>query len=192
MSQPSASSAAFFEAKYQRDSDPWNFETSGYERRRYDAVVHAVGETRYRSAVEPGCSIGILTEALASRCDELLAFDFSATAVEQAQQRCQRFPHARICCIGLEDVASFAGFSLIMLSEIGYYFTESRWMALTEKIVAEAPSGSTLIAAHWTGQSEDHEISGDRVHEILSVNAKLVLDRSERHPGFRLERWTRS
>ena len=192
MSHLSHSSADFFEAKYQRDGDPWNFAHSDYERRRYDAILAALQPARYGSGVEPGCSVGVLTEGLAPLCDHLLAIDFSPTAVRAAAERCRRFEHVEVACRGLEEVESFAGFDLVVLSEIGYYFSEARWGELSKRMVGEMRQGATLLAAHWTGESKDHAISGDRVHEVLFANAQLNLQQSERHAGFRLERWERS
>lgn len=191
MIHPPHSSAAFFEAKYQRSADPWNFESSDYERRRYDAILNALEGSRYRSALEPGCSVGVLTEGLAPLCDQLLAFDFSPTAARAAEQRCRKFAHVRVSCLGLEDIPSFGGFDLIVLSEIGYYFTEIQWKKLTQRIVAEMPQRATLLAAHWTGSSEDHEISGDLVHDVLLANGHLSFKRGERCPGFRFDQWER-
>jgi chemotaxis methyl-accepting protein methylase len=91
----------------------------------------------------------------------------------------------------LEAIESFAEFDLIVLSEIGYYFPEPRWKDLVAKIAAEMPPGATLVAAHWTGHSEDHETSGDSVHRVLRSNSGLCLQRSQRHAGFLLDRWAR-
>jgi SAM-dependent methyltransferase len=188
MSLSPKSSAAFFEAKYERNEDPWNFERSAYERSRYNATLRALDGGRWRSALEPGCSIGILTEGLASFCDHLLAIDFSATAVRAAQHRCHHLTNVEVRCMELDSVPSFSNFDLIVLSEIGYYFTEHRFTRLSERIVNEMQRTSTLLAVHWTGHSKDHEISGDAVHEILLAQPELRATRSERHEGFRLER----
>jgi cyclopropane fatty-acyl-phospholipid synthase-like methyltransferase len=188
MNASQKSSAGFFEAKYQRAADPWNFERSTYERSRYRSILQALGGTRWRSALEPGCSVGVLTEGLAPFCDRLLALDFSATAVNAAQARCRRFPHIEVRCLDLDKIDSFADFDLIVLSEIGYYFTEQEWANLIERISAEMQPKSTLLAAHWTGYSEDHQMSGNRVHEIIRDNKRLSLQRGKSHAGFRLDR----
>jgi cyclopropane fatty-acyl-phospholipid synthase-like methyltransferase len=188
MISPAKSSAAFFEAKYQRDVDPWNFEASTYERNRYAHILRSLEGRRWRSALEPGCSVGVLTEGLAQLCEQLLALDFSATAMSATKERCKRFPHVNVSCLGLEEIQTFGDFDLIVLSEIGYYFTERRWAELSRRIAREMRPSSTVLAAHWTGSSEDHEITGDRVHEILLAHPELRLEHSEQHAGFRLDR----
>ena len=55
----------YFEEKYRADIDPWQFRTSNYEHEKYVATISALGQSRYISALEIGCSIGVLTELLA-------------------------------------------------------------------------------------------------------------------------------
>ena len=78
---------ATFERMYREDEDPWGFGTSAYEAAKYDRTIAALGDRRFHRALELGCSIGVLTARLAERCDELIALDTSATAVERARER---------------------------------------------------------------------------------------------------------
>ena len=72
---------AYFDAMYQGAADPWGFEDRWYEQRKYAVSLALLPAARYRSAFEPGCSIGVLTRMLAGRCDELLSCDVAAAAV---------------------------------------------------------------------------------------------------------------
>jgi len=191
MRQPPHSEASFFEKKYQQTSDPWNFEKSSYELERYDAVLESLVGQRYRSAVEPGCSIGILTAQLAPLCDHLLAFDFSATAAKSAAARCEGMPQVEVECHELSETFAFNDFDLVVLCEIGYYFPEPVWKRLVDRMTTQLGPGSTVVAAHWLGHSEDHELSGDQVHEVLLSTPALELSHSQRFAAFRLEKWTR-
>jgi hypothetical protein len=192
MTIPDTSSAAFFEAIYQRESDPWNFRQSPYECARYVAILNALRGRHYHRAFEPGCSIGVLTVRLASICDEIEASDFSPTAVKEAREHCEKLSKVRIRCCSLSEQKDFGRFDLVILSEIGYYFCAPDWRELTERCVSMMGRGSTLLAAHWLGKSADHQMSGDEVHNILASNANLRLERSERHEFFRIDRWMRS
>ncbi len=191
MTIPSTSSAAFFEAKYRGESDPWNFLRSPYECARYDAILNMLRGRHYHRVFEPGCSIGVLTVRLANICDEIEATDFSATAVKEARKRCEGLSNVHIRCRSLSRRETFSRFDLVILSEIGYYFPVPDWRELTEHCVATMNGGATLLAAHWLGHSTDHQMSGDEVHEILAWNAKLLLQQSERHELFRIDRWIR-
>jgi cyclopropane fatty-acyl-phospholipid synthase-like methyltransferase len=192
MTIPDTSSAAFFEAKYRSESDPWNFLQSPYECARYNAILSVLRGRHYHRVFEPGCSIGVLTIRLANICDEIEASDFSPTAVNEARRRCENLSNVRIRCRSLSEQEDLGPFDLVVLSEIGYYFCAREWRKISECCVATMNRGSTLLAAHWLGSSADHQISGDEVHNTLASNANLLLKHSERHEFFRVDRWMRS
>ena len=186
-----ASSPAFFEAKYQKRADPWSFSSRPSELFRDDHIMDALAERRYASAFEPGCSIGVLTGRLASVCDHVHALDFSATAAARAGERCAGLPNVMVECASIPDVLPSATTDLLVLSEIGYYLSLAEWTSLAEAMIKPLRSGATILAAHWLGYSEDHTLSGDEVHSALLALPSLMLDYSERHPTFRLDRLVR-
>lgn len=185
------SSSEFFDAKYRETTDPWSFATSSYELMRYKAMLAALAHRRYHRAFEPGCSIGVFTEQLAGLCDEVLAVDFSPTAATLAQQRCAHLEGVTVRCASLGEQLSTQEFDLIVLSEIGYYFSPEGWAAMVERLLSPLARGRTVLATHWLGVSSDHRMSGDQVHEILRLSPLLHLEHAEYHESFRLDRWVR-
>ncbi len=192
MIEPSPSEPAFFERKYRQDPDPWRFATDPVELARYGRIVAALAHRRYRSGFEPGCSLGVLTERLAPLCDALESIDFSPTALASAQARCASHPHVTFRCLSLPERLPVAGFDLLVLSEIGYYFSETEWPRLADRLIQAAAPGTTLLASHWLGRSSDHRLTGDQVHAALHAHPLLRHEHGERHPTFRLDRWTRA
>ena len=184
-------SPEFFEAKYRQQSDPWNFALSPYEQNRYDVTFAALANRRYGLAFEPGCSVGVLTERLAAICQRVQAMDISATAVEQALARCRHLPNVEITCGAVPGFLPPGRFDLVVLSEIGYYLPEDQLNSLGEALVQRLAPQGVLLAVHWLGHSEDHLLSGDRVHQVLHGLDGLVHEHGERHAGFRLDRWLR-
>ena len=77
----------YFRKIYERNADPWGFQTSSYEAGKYLATIESLPRERYQRAVEVGCSIGVLTEMLAERCEWLLGLDVSERALGQARER---------------------------------------------------------------------------------------------------------
>ena len=61
--------ATYFDDVYRANEDPWAFATSPYERAKYEATMAALPNERYANAFEIGCSIGVLSEMLARRCN---------------------------------------------------------------------------------------------------------------------------
>ena len=182
-----ASTSAFFEAKYQKKADPWRFSTDAYELQRYAALLGALQPKRYRHAYEPGCSIGVFTQQLAGICDRVEAVDFSPTASMQAQARCASLSHVTVRCAAVPEEIPPVGNDLLVLSEIGYYFDPDVWAGIVSGLVAKMPTGATVLAAHWLGDSKDHRLTGDQVQEIIVAEPQLRVQRSERTAHLRLD-----
>ena len=94
--QPNTLPPDYFDHVYQANRDPWNFETSPYEREKYAATLAALPRPHYAKAFEIGCSLGVLTAQLAPRCGHLLAVDVSEAALAQARARCAALPQVEI------------------------------------------------------------------------------------------------
>jgi len=185
------SSPAFFEEKYQEKSDPWNFAHSKYELQRYQAIVAALDHDHYSLAYEPGCSIGVLTEHLAAICDRVEAIDFSETAVAHARARCVHLGNMSVRCASLPEQKPVIGVDLMVLSEIGYYFSPGEWRRISSALIESMDKDGTLLAAHWLSDSSDHCMNGAQVHEILSALPNIQLKHSERRDKLRIDRWVR-
>ena len=94
--QPNTLPPEYFDHVYQANRDPWNFETSPYEREKYAATLAALPRSCYAEAFEIGCSLGVLTAQLAPHCGHLLAVDVSEAALAQARVRCAELPQVDI------------------------------------------------------------------------------------------------
>jgi trans-aconitate methyltransferase len=185
------SSAEFFEAKYEHDPDPWQFAKNDYELHRYDETIKSLSGRRYRLAYEPGCSVGVLTERLADLCDNVEAIDFSSSAVAQAQARCAHLANVKVSCRSITEYQPDRSMDLLVLSELGYYFTPEEWQRTSNRLISLLPVGGTMIAVHWLGFSKDHRISGEQVHEVLKQSTLLQGEQTDRHESFLLDRWKR-
>jgi SAM-dependent methyltransferase len=179
-----------FERRYRGRWDPWSFRTSAYERGRYEATLGHLPGNRYAFAYEPGCSIGELTALLAPRCDQVLATDVSPTAVARATGRCAVFHHVRVECRDVRETVLETAPDLIVLSELAYYLDAHELEILAAGLGRALSSGGTLIAVHWVGKSRDHVLHADEAHEVLLRALPLQHDLSERHLGFRIDRWS--
>jgi SAM-dependent methyltransferase len=181
----------FFDGKYRAKRDPWDFETSEYEQGRYATILRALKGRRYRRALEPGCSIGVLTERLAGVCDHLEALDFSAGAIQIARKRCADLANVTFTRASVADFVPRGPFDLIALCEIGYYFTAEKLARLARELASRLVRGGTFLAVHWLGVSEEHVLNGNHVHEIVDAVEMLSHRHGEVHTMFRLDRWER-
>ncbi|MEP6842713.1 MAG: class I SAM-dependent methyltransferase, partial [Pseudolysinimonas sp.] len=168
--------ADYFEELHRRRDDPWRFLTRWYEERKRAIVLSGLLERRYGSALEVGCSIGVLTSGLADRCDELLAVDISAAAVHSAQQRVGA--RARVEQVDVSEQFPSGPFDLIVLSEVGYYFSAARLDAVLVAARGALNPNGELVACHWRHPVENYPLLGDEVHRRIGM---LGLPRLVRH-----------
>lgn len=157
----------YFDAVYAANPDPWGFETSDYERDKYAATLATLPRARYRNAFEIGCSIGVLTEKLAARCDTLLSIDVSRQALEKARERCRRFPWVRFALMRVPREFPRELFDLVLLSEVGYYLSLPDLARAREEIIARLEPGGHLLLVHWTPHVPDYPLTGDEVHDLF-------------------------
>jgi SAM-dependent methyltransferase len=166
--------ADYFAQMYAGDDDPWGFRTRWYEERKRAVTLAALDRPRYRRAFEPGCSVGVLTQQLAERCDQLIATDIAPTALEQARARCESLPHVELELRGDDEFIPPGRFDLIVFSEIGYYFSRARLAQLAAGMADALEPDGEFLAVHWLGDSEDHVLHGDEVHEVLEEALPLT------------------
>jgi protein-L-isoaspartate O-methyltransferase len=185
-------SQSFFEKIYQTSEDPWGFASSDYERDRYATIMRALRGRAYRNTFELACSVGVLTTQLALISEQVHAIDISPTAITRAHERCRAYSNVSVSCGRLPTDIPTIAFDLIVFSEIGYYFNETGLAELARKLVERLEPNGIFLAAHWLGNSPDHILSGDRVHEILKSVDGLELEVEQCYSCFRLDRWARS
>ncbi len=111
--------ADYFDQIYAENADPWGFASRWYEQRKYAMTLASLPAARYRSGLEVGCSIGVLTAQLAPRCSSLVAIDPSATALAAAQTRVP--PSVRLIRGAVPDDWPQGAYDLVVLSEVCYY-----------------------------------------------------------------------
>ncbi len=178
-----------FEPMYDADGDPWSFASSEYELGRYAATT-ALLAPHYRRCFEPGCSIGVLTERLAARCDEVVAVDPSPTAVEHARRRVRAWSGVSVDVACIPEWWPDGMFDLVVFSELGYYWDAADLDALVDRLAGLVEPGGDLVAVHWRGHSADHVLHGDEVQTILTarLGVPTVIDG---RPEFVAARWRR-
>ena len=177
----------YFEGLYAGSKDPWNFETSDYEKNKYDRTLAALGDRRFRRALEAGASIGIFTEMLAGRCDELLAVDVSEKAVAAAQKRLEGHDHVRVERRTLPEQMPDGPFDLILASEVLYYFTREEMLATLASFERELAPGGAFLAVHWRRETKTYPLQGDEVHELLRNHTRLTSTETVSEPDYRLD-----
>jgi hypothetical protein len=177
-------SASYFDGMYAGSPDPWGFASRWYEARKYAITVAMLPEERYGDAFEPGCSVGVLSDLLASRCERLLCCDIAPAAVKSAAQRTAARGNVRVQQRALPQDWPAGQFDLIVLSEILYYFAGTDLDHVLDLTAAALRPGATLLAVHWRHPVAEYPRSGDNVHAALAARPELTRLAEHAEPDF--------
>ncbi|WP_405371884.1 MULTISPECIES: PIG-L family deacetylase [unclassified Microbacterium] len=176
---PAASAAsvepAHFEEYFARHDDPWGFDSRWYEERKRALVLASLPRRRFARTLELGCATAALTAELATRSDEIVGVDASAVALERARRR---LPSVRFEELVLPADWPEGTWNLIVLSELGYYWSRDDLGAALEKITATLRPDGVLVACHWRRPLSDAPLDAAIVHEAI---ARTGLERLARH-----------
>ena len=195
----------YFENLYGRSRDPWSYETSSYERNKYERTLEVLAHRRYHRALEVGCSIGMFTAMLAPLCDELLAVDISEKAIVAARERLANFAHVSVERRTLPEEMPEGPFDLVVASEILYYLPTDIMLVALRRFEEVLSPGGVLITANARPKRRrraaekirplflrrlvlrDRPLLGEKVHEILLEHTRLSNTVSLIEPKYRLD-----
>lgn len=176
-----------FAGYYADDPDPWRFATSAYEKAKYAATLASLPQARYRSGLEIGCSIGVLTRQLAERCDTILGLDVVPAALEGARATCADRPNARFALGAVPGEWPDGRFDLIVLSEVVYFLDRGDLARLVDRIEAALLPGGDVVLVHWLGET-NFPLTGDEAAEGFMAAARFLRPvRRERTSDYRLD-----
>ncbi len=160
----------YFDAMYARSPDPWQLADRWYERRKYAITMAMLPLPRYRHAYEPGCSVGVLTELLAARCDHVTATDVAEAALAATAERLELGGCAARVTLergSLDEAWPTTDFDLIVLSEVAYYLNAKSLRAVLDRECPLLATGATVVAAHWRHPVQDYPLTGDEANFIV-------------------------
>jgi SAM-dependent methyltransferase len=178
---------AYFDDLYARSADPWSFATSEYEREKYDRTIAMLGDRRFARALEIGCSIGVLTRRLAAHCDSLLAVDISESAVDAARRNCADLANVRIERATLPAEFPPGAFDLIVVSEVGYYWSDDDLADARRRIARGAAHGGRVLLVHFLPKVPEYVRDGDAVHTAFIDDPAFERIASTRQARYRID-----
>ncbi|MFL0576957.1 PIG-L family deacetylase [Brevibacterium luteolum] len=174
--------SAGFDDLYRHADDPWSVGQRWYERRRAELIMAMLPKPRFDRAFEPGCSIGMLSEQLADRCEELICADVVPAAVHAVRQRLRASgagASVEVRCAGIEDWPT-GSFDLIVFSELAYYLSDESFAGFLTSAAASLRPGGVVLAAHWRHPVPGGYRSAESAHAALAG-----IDGWTRHASYR-------
>jgi SAM-dependent methyltransferase len=156
----------YFDRIYDESADPWGFGTRWYERRKHALTLAVLPQPRFGTALEVGCSIGVLTAGLAERCDRLVAMDPAERALAAARRLAPQ--NVRFHQGSVPDDWPADTYDLVVISEVGYYLDADDLSALLDYTGADLAPDGFVVACHWRHPVADYPQTADAVHEAMS------------------------
>ncbi len=153
MSDTPASRAAYFDALYAHDADPWHYHDRTYEIAKRADTLAMLPRLYYARGCEVGCSIGVLTADLAPRFDALLGLDIAEAAAARARRAVAAFPHVEILVMHVPAHLPQGMFDLLMLSEVLYFLTPSELVAMTDFAARQVLPGGDVMIVSYDGET---------------------------------------
>ncbi len=201
-SQSDAYSETYFDALYSDNSDPWQYQTRWYEKRKREMCLAVLPQAEYDNAIELGCGNGVFSELLARRCQALLSIDGNTQAVQLAKQRLGKSYHVRVIqgviphvLLSLENallqsyplsdgaLVHKPPFDLIVISEILYYLSPTDIDTVITWIKQNLAVGGTLLCCHWRYAIDGFSMTGETVHQRLQRAFNMTNNEVDR-PAF--------
>lgn len=177
------------------EPDPWRTASSRYEIDKRAATLAALPPRRFARALDVGCSIGLLTQQLAERADEVEALDASPAALEAARERLAHLPHVRLHRARVPDDWPPGRFDLVVVSEVGYFLSPAALAGLVDAVRDSIAADGVVALCHWRHDIHGWPLTADRVHRAFAAGLgagaharrqatdDYLLDVYERTPG---------
>lgn len=180
----------YFRDMYATSSDPWQLAERVYERRKYDVTVASLPRERYASAFEPGCSVGLLTQRLADRCDAVLATDPSADLTVARNHAPS--PAVTFATRAVPQEWPEQTFDLIVVSELLYFLSAHDRAEVLRLSLDTLRSGGHLVYVHWRHPFDVAVCTGDDAHAEAAEHPDVATLVSHVEDDFRLEVFARA
>ena len=180
--------ATHFQRLYQSNPDPWGFTTSPYEQAKYRHTLKTLGNRRFTSGLEVGCSIGVLTRMLAPRCDSLLGIDIVEDPLTEARARCADQPHVRFERMQVPLQWPAGRFDLIVFSEVLYFLCAADIEHCAQHVLHSLPRGGMVVLVNWLGHTDDPSPSDAAPNDFIAgTKSRLRIASQDRQHRYRLD-----
>jgi predicted TPR repeat methyltransferase len=176
----------FMDSLWER-GDPWDFESSAYERDRCVHLLKMLAGKRYTRVLEIGCGAGYLTRLLAPHADQLVALDISQTAIERARALSTRQTGVDFRVTNIMEYKPQADgpWDLIVFSDticyLGWLYPFFDVAYLAVQLFDATCSGGRLMLANSMDENDDWLLRPwiIRTYRDLFVNVGYMIEAEE-------------
>ena len=177
-----------FEALFQTDPDPWDYESSPFEAHKRKVLLNHIGLRSRGRVLELACANGVTTQALMMCALRTTALDASATAIAHAQTRLKDGDRLRLLRTNLPGGMPRELLDLIVVSEIVYYLRRDAYTRLAKEILTRIAPGGRVVVLHHHVSFPDATVRPEQAHRDFArlLEERLKLVRSSRYARYRV------
>lgn len=173
--------------------DPW---ASGlpqyqYQRRKYDALVDMLPSRSFSLALDLGCGLGLLTERLAQRSQQVVGIDISSVAIRCAEQRTSSLRNVSFKQGDITDLdpAMNGTFDLVVVADTLYYLPPPLLDITLDSLAIRIQQllrrdGILLVANHYFPLPLAETRLTKRIHAAFSSAPNLILIEEHKRAFF--------
>ncbi len=181
-----------FEAAYRESDDPWASASPRYRYQglKYDRLVALLPAKRFCNALDLGCGLGLLSQKLAGRADNVLGIDIAPAAIEHARRRAGALDNVAFQAGDILNLpASLDGrFDLVVVADVLYYLSPMDTGVL-EKVVARiadllTPNGTCLLANHFFFSADPDSRVSRKIHKAFEACPRFAVTSEHRRAFF--------
>ena len=174
-----------FERLYLETPDPWNYQTSAYERRKYEYVLACALKWKRASgsALEVGCSVGVCSRMLTEHFERVTAIDVSKEALAAASHYNRDAKNARFVHSDLQSFDANEQYDVIFCAEILYYIAEKDVEIVCGQLEKYLSARGIVVLVTGVPSQQASSVYFDGWAEVLAARFRQVFHEIVQDPA---------
>jgi 2-polyprenyl-3-methyl-5-hydroxy-6-metoxy-1,4-benzoquinol methylase len=166
-----------FERLYLESPDPWNYQSSAYERRKYERVLACALQWRsaVESALEVGCSVGVFSRMLTDHFHKVTAIDISKEALAAATRYNHAAKNVRFMHRDLQSLDTDDRYDVIFCAEVLYYIGKKDVEIVCQQLDKYLSAGGVILLGTGISSEESDSLYFDGWADIFAAHFQQIF-----------------
>ena len=174
-----------FERLYLESSDPWNYQSSAYERSKYERVLACALQWKNANgrALEVGCSIGVFSRMLSEHFESVTAIDISKEALAAASRYNRDAKNVRFVHSNLQSLDAEFQYDVIVCAEVLYYIAKKDVEAACRQLERYLSARGIIVLVNGVASGEPDQLYFDGWADIFAARFRQVFEEILQDPA---------
>jgi 2-polyprenyl-3-methyl-5-hydroxy-6-metoxy-1,4-benzoquinol methylase len=174
-----------FERLYLESPDPWNYQSSAYERRKYEHVLACALQWRSgnESVLEVGCSVGVFSRMLTERFEKVTAIDISKEALAAASRYNRDAKNVRFVHSNLQALDADHQYDVVVCAEVLYYVGERDVEIICRQLEKYLSARGIIVLVNGASSEEPGALYFDGWADVFAGRFRQVFKEIVQDPA---------